>query len=83
MAVQTAPGEFDDALRGRIRAILDSLLDPHILLTAVRDESGSIVDFVFADANPAACEFDRSPCGELVGQRLLDLHPAAERPACS
>ncbi len=78
MAVQTRPGELDDALPGRIRAILDSLLDPHILLTAVRDESGGIIDFVFADANPAACEFNQLPCGELVGRRLLDLHPAAE-----
>lgn len=63
--------------QGRLRAILDSLLDPHVLLTAIRDDDGVIVDFLFADANPAACSFNLRTYDDLVGQRLLELHPAA------
>lgn len=57
------------------QAILDSLLDPHVLLQAVRDESGVIVDFVYADANEAACEYNQTPRERLIGARLLDLLP--------
>jgi len=75
-----ALGSAHDALHegeARVRAILDSLLDPHVLLQAVRDQKGHIVDFVFADANPAACEFNGLACEELIGTPLLGLHPAA------
>jgi PAS domain-containing protein len=44
--------------RSILQASMDSLLEPHVLLKAVRDESGRIVDFVFADANPAACAYN-------------------------
>ena len=67
-------GEQDQA---RVRATLDSLLDPHVLLQAARDEGGRIVDFVFTDANRAACEFNGLAYEELIGTRLLGLHPAA------
>jgi PAS domain S-box-containing protein len=56
---------------------MDSLLDPHVLLEAVRDPGGQIVDFVFADANPAACGYNRIPYQDLVGSRLLDLQPGS------
>ncbi len=55
--------------------IIDSTLDPHVLLEAVRDEAGTIVDFTYADANRAACEYNRLLYEELVGARLLDLLP--------
>ena len=72
-----SPAETPGAATPRLRAILDSLLDPHVLLTAVRDEAGEIVDFVFADANQAACDFNGLPYDRLVGTRLLTHHPAA------
>jgi len=59
-----------------IKATMDSLLDPHVLLRAVRDEPGHITDFIFADANDAACAYNRLPRTQLVGRRLLDLLPA-------
>ena len=59
----------------RLRAALDSMLDPHVLLTAVRDEHGRIVDFEYADANRAACAYNGLAYGELVGKRLLELLP--------
>jgi len=58
-----------------LRATLDSLMDPHVLLDAVRDESGQIVDFVYVDANPAACADLGIDYQDLVGARLLDLQP--------
>ena len=59
----------------RLRATLDSLLDPHVVLTAVRDHSGEIVDFEYTDANAAACEYNGVPYEQLIGMRLLDLLP--------
>jgi len=51
------------------RAVLDSLLDPHVMLAAVRDESGRIVDLVDTEANPAACVDDRLPRDQFLGSR--------------
>jgi PAS domain S-box-containing protein len=61
--------------RVKLRATLDSLMDPHVLMEAVRDESGQIVDFVYVDANSAACTYNRLDYEDLVGRRLLDLQP--------
>jgi len=61
--------------RDLLRATMDSLMDPHVLLEAVRDEAGQIVDFVYVDANPAACAYNGMDHRHLVGARLLDLQP--------
>jgi len=63
--------------RARLRATMDSLPDPHMLLEAVRDESGDIVDFVFTDANPAACEYNGLAYQQLVGTRMREMLPGA------
>ncbi len=63
------------AERTRLRATMDSLLDPHVYLEAVRDDSGVIVDFVFVDANDAACAFNKLTRPEQIGARLLDILP--------
>lgn len=65
-----------EAALSRTRAMLDGMLDPWVLLEPVRDESGAIVDFVFAEANRRACEYNRLPREELLGASLLDLLPA-------
>lgn len=62
--------------RARVRAMLDSLLDPHVLLRAVHGPDGVITDFVFADANAAACRYNRTVRADLLGRRLLELLPA-------
>ena len=59
--------------RANLHATLDSLLDPHVMLEAVRDETGQIVDFVYSEANPAACVHNALDYQDLVGSRLLDL----------
>ncbi len=61
--------------QARLEATLDSLLDPHVVLEAVRDVDRVIVDFVYADANDAACTYMQLPREELEGSRLLDLLP--------
>jgi diguanylate cyclase (GGDEF)-like protein/PAS domain S-box-containing protein len=59
----------------RLQATLDSLLDPHVLLLAVRDADETIIDFVYADVNDAACRYMRLDRTDLEGARLLDLLP--------
>ena len=60
-----------------LRATMDSLLDPHVRLDPIRDENGQIVDFVYADANPAACAYNGLAYEDLVGARLLDVQPGS------
>ena len=57
------------------RAIIDTALEPWVLLDPVRDEAGRIVDFVYADANESACLANGIAHDELIGARLLTLFP--------
>ncbi len=52
------------------RVMLDAGLEPVMLLRAVRDASGAIVDFRFVDANPAACIHYRRSQEALIGVHL-------------
>ncbi|MEI7814858.1 MAG: PAS domain-containing protein [Coriobacteriia bacterium] len=66
--------EARDALaasQALLRATLDALLDPHVLLEPVRDETRRIVDFVYTDANDAACAYMDMDCERLLGSHLL------------
>ena len=58
-----------------LRATIDTLIDPWVQLAAVRNASGQVTDFRFADANSAACLANGLPYAELVGTRLLVLFP--------
>lgn len=59
----------------RLRATLDSLLDPHFVLTAVRDDAGQVVDFRFDDANHAMYTLLPITREQLLGNSLLGLFP--------
>ena len=59
-----------------LQAVIDSILDPFVILAAVRDATGKIEDFTFTAANEPACAFNQMPQTELVGARLSVLHPA-------
>jgi diguanylate cyclase (GGDEF)-like protein/PAS domain S-box-containing protein len=59
----------------RLRATLDSLLDPHLVLSAVRDAEGRVVDLGFEDANDAACDYLRTTRTELLGTTVRDRFP--------
>ena len=61
--------------RARLAATLDSLMDPHVIFEAVRDDRGEVVDFIFTDANDAAIAYNHSTREEMIGARLT-RHPA-------
>ena len=50
----------------RLAATLDAMLDPHVLLEAVRDGRGHIVDFHYLEANTAACAYNRMSREQLL-----------------
>lgn len=58
-----------------LRALIDSLIDPVVVLGAVRAPEGQIVDFEYLDANAAAVEINRTTYADLIGSRLLALFP--------
>ena len=60
----------------RLNAILDGLIDPHVMLKPVRDAAANIVDFTVTSANPAACAYAGTTREELVGKRILELFPS-------
>ena len=61
--------------RELLRGTIDTLIDPWVLMNAVRDGTGTIVDFEYVDANDAACRANGLPREELIGSRLLTLFP--------
>ena len=57
-----------------LRATSDAMLDAQALLEGVWGD-GQIVDFVFRDVNPAACEYLGLTEDDLVGRSLLETMP--------
>ncbi len=55
---------------------MDSLIDPHVLLDPVRDEHGTIVDFIYTYVNDAAVDDHRLSKDQLLGARFCDLLPS-------
>jgi diguanylate cyclase (GGDEF)-like protein/PAS domain S-box-containing protein len=75
--VQVVAGlhDIDDLMTTRIRlqATLDTEFDPRVLMEAVRDDAGRVVDFVYVEASPAACEYTGRAREDLVGARLSEV----------
>ena len=61
--------------RHRLHAQMTSIIDPFVLGEPVSDASGRVVDFIYADVNPAACAFIGLDREHLLGRRLLELFP--------
>lgn len=61
--------------RLRLRRVFETMFDPIAMLAPLRDTDDTVTDFLYTDANPAACEYNRVPHEDLVGMRLLDLFP--------
>ena len=56
-----------------LQAAIEMQIDPQVLLLAVRDPSGRIVDLEYGDANQSACDYYGVTHEHLVGSRLLDF----------
>ena len=74
-AQQFASIEFSEAARDLVRLGSDALLDPLVLLEAVPDSEGRIVDFVYREVNQAACDYLGLSRGVLIGRGLLEMSP--------
>ncbi|MFN8148863.1 MAG: EAL domain-containing protein [Candidatus Nanopelagicales bacterium] len=59
----------------RLQATLDSMLDPLVVLQAVRDESGALVDLEYVEVNDAAVVYNRTTRDELLGRRVSEMFP--------
>jgi len=59
----------------RLTTILNAMLDPLVVLEAVRDDTGSVVDFVHVEANQAAGEHTHRGLDRLIGTRLSEIVP--------
>ena len=68
------------ASEARLRATIDSLLDPCVLLAAARSTSSGIEDFVYTYANEAAHLYNDLPFDQPIGHRMLDLLPGRASP---
>ena len=58
-----------------VAMVLDGMLDPHMLLGAVRDDSGEVVDVTFLRLNPEACRVLMVRAEGLIGRNLLAWQP--------
>ena len=56
-------------------AVWDASLDPFIIMKAIRDANGDVVDFEYTDANEAALAYNKVTREQLIGARLLELLP--------
>ena len=64
------------AAQALLQATSDSMLDPQMLLEAVRNpDTGRVVDFIYREANPAACKDMVTTRDELIGRGVLELLP--------
>lgn len=63
------------AARDFLRTSGEALLDPLVLLKAVRESDGRVVDFVYAEVNQATCDYLGLSRDDLLGNRLSELSP--------
>ena len=61
----------------RFRTTVEHLLDPLVVLASVRDADGQVVDFRYEYVNPAHLEEAPISGRDVLGRRLLELHPQA------
>jgi diguanylate cyclase (GGDEF)-like protein/PAS domain S-box-containing protein len=59
----------------KLKAMLDGLIDPHMLCRPIRDAPGHVVDFTIVYANPAAATWYGIDRHRLIGSRLLAVSP--------
>ncbi len=73
----TAREELERA-RNLLAASADSMLDPQILMEAVRDPEGRVVDFRYLSVNRATCNYLQVEAADLIGGSALGDLPNLE-----
>jgi diguanylate cyclase (GGDEF)-like protein/PAS domain S-box-containing protein len=63
-----------DTERDRMRALLDSMIDPYVLLRPLR-EDGTVTDLLVVDVNPAASGYLEAPPEKLLDGTVRSLVP--------
>ncbi len=58
-----------------VRDPLETLIDPHLVMKSIRDAAGSIVDFVYTDANDAALLALQTTREKFISHRLSERRP--------
>ncbi|MEV7175156.1 SpoIIE family protein phosphatase [Kitasatospora sp. NPDC093679] len=69
------PGRAAPVAEPWFRAVLDALLDPVLILGAVRDTGGGVTDLRVEHANAATVDLAGRTPGDMVGRRLTELYP--------
>ena len=64
-----------EATSQRLQATLNSLLDPFVLLEAVRDAEGNLADLRYVEANDAAATYNQVKREDFLGRTVLELLP--------
>jgi PAS domain S-box-containing protein len=67
-----------ESARGLLAASADSMLDPQVLMEAVRDPAGQVLDFRYISANQATLSYLRVTEQEFIGRSALDTLPNLE-----
>ena len=67
--------DVSDQVRGTemLAATLSSMLDPHVILRPVRDDTGAVVDMEYTSANDAAGRYMNRDAHDLIGRRFTEL----------
>jgi PAS domain S-box-containing protein len=71
--------QAEEKLRGseeRFRTSVETLLDGFAIFSAIRDETGRIVDFRYEYINDAGCRLNQWTREQQIGHTLLELLPA-------
>ena len=76
MRERQRPRQAPRAIEERFRTALDTMPDPFAIHTAIRDETGWIVDFSIDYVNEATANFNGLSAEQQTGRRLLELFPA-------
>jgi serine phosphatase RsbU (regulator of sigma subunit) len=68
---QPAGADWIDA----VQRVLDAMPGKHSLLLPVRDDAGTVVDFVFAAASPSVTDLSGRRGPDLLGRRAAEIYP--------
>jgi PAS domain-containing protein len=77
------PGAIESArqtAQDQFRGVLDSMLDLVTIERIVRDDEGTIVDFVIEYMNPVNIDVAGRSRDELIGRSVLEVYPGRVRP---